>query len=1227
MRNLKKIFVTFVICFICLIVCSFSYAAEEQDNSEDNNDNNHFMTQEEAGQVIATFTKNFYDDWKTKVQYSNDTSSTAFKESYQMILDNGTYKMNSKSFIDYVIHNCLGLGEDEYQSGAGLINRTFGDLPDECYDSNGNVIRSKLKPGDVLYFRGLTEDYYIYIGKNYDDSDEGEEEIIYVDSSGLNKSKMDDVINFNNVTYFFRIRESVASSIRKGNARSNVDVEYEDEYGRYYGTTEGRYVGSYSFLSWLFNAFVGFMDYLFGIICYILRAPFIGWANIVENIIDSSIVDIQGLKVQETTSQNNDEERTSAISMEVTEASETIEQRDETSVYKPVANDKFKSEDEFSNRVNIENIIYNELPILDVDIFDVNLTKYENLTDEERESTPVKLLRENIAIWYFSIRNVTIVIMLLFLVYLGIRLAVSVSGEKKAQYKELLKAWVVGFIVIFTIHYFMILVIEVNNTLVGLMKEKLETQMEESGTSESLYDTVRTRAYSFKLSEGVPATIIYMVLIYFLIRFLFIYVKRYFTVNILTLMGPVIGAKYAFDKIQKGKTTSLSSWMFDYALNVLLQSVHAMLYTIYMTLAFQISSTSIPGFILALIMINFIFKAENIFLHVFKFNERASSIRDVRENKNYFAEAYAVTRGIGYYAKAIPLYGFDLVKNTTKLAGNELLAGAQLVTSGVNRGIWIGKNINAKANGEEPVEYKPIDVSEKLKKGAQKVSAGVTGKLDDALYKITGARSLKLGLGRMKLKDPEQYAKIKSILDANKKKKRQVLKRNISSGIKSVTTMAKLMGSIPMIVVDPGSGVTMLSTTVGDLKDMASGKPIYGHASRKQIRGKRGRVIATMLLGTPVIAINNSRKMHNEFKNDRKEIRKNEEMLADLRLAQVLKSTITTEAILLEAQSDVDLENMNESERKEAEKEHEELVKETIKASIASVLVGKDIQRTIKRYMKRNNITTLQASDIENILREFNIDCIQLQIDSLNIDHKDEIEELQNKVDSLKDKIKDAASDPAITQDEIDKLNEEVSKNEENVFVLSVLDLNKKAIKDVGKKVSKSGNLNNYMIHKNKLEHIVKDYIKKNKITKLEEDDIDKMAKIFEIETQKEENTYTDKESIEKKFEEPKKHKENKKQKKMNYKESTNAVLDSVLENGDKGIKENLNPKKVKAKYPKVSNEMISQIEIVSNLVRELETLDQKNKVKFGKSDSAINANRFIKEMHFGDKKKSKGKK
>ena len=1004
--------------------------------------------------------------------------------------------------------------------------------------------------------------------------------------------------------------------------------------------------------------FTEFMDYLFGIISFVIRAPFVGWANIIENIVDWTISDVQKIKIQNITYQDGIALGSGADSIETIEEYRTV-----NSTYKPAANDKLgndsslkntnnsKDNDPLQNRVNIETIIYNRLPLLDVNVFDVNLQdsqKRFGWTDEQlqdAQNSPVHLLRKNIAIWYFSIRNISIVVMLIILVYLGIKLAIATTGEKKAQCKELLKAWVMGFIAIFLIHYFMIIVIEVNSILVQTMEDALTGIVSQYG-HESLYDTIRTRAYSLKLSEGVPATIMYFILIYFLIRFLFIYIKRYFSVCILTLTGPLMGAKFAFDKIQKGRTTSLSNWMFDYALNVLLQSVHALIYLIYMTTAFKLAATSIPGFVLALVMINFIFKAEDYFLKIFKFDDRASTIRDVRENKNYFLEAYKVSAGIGYFARAIPMFGIGFVKNTTKLLGTEVLMGAQLVTSTVNRGVWAARNINARANDEASVPYTPIDVAERLRSARDQISAGITGRMDDALYKITGVRSLRLGLGRLKLSDPDQYSKIKKLMAKNKKLKREALKRRVGGDVKSIKTMAKLMAGIPMLVVSPGSGFTMLATSVDDLRSMVRKPRHYGHENEIDIRekprtitgksgkvkikrgkilvkGRRGRVVKLLAFGAPGMMLNNSIRTSKRFKVDKKQIRKNEQILGELRRAQVLKNTLSSEVLLYEALMQINLEEASEEEINIFQSKYEEALGQTMTMSLDSILVGKNIEGTIKEYMKRNNLTKLDSSDIKNILKELNLENIENQIASLTVKDLGMVNKLQNKIKDLEEQIASMGENIASNNAEIRQMRKEIKESEDKIVTLTdKID----SIKEVGKRVSNSGNLSDYMINKSKLEQMVIDYLRVNEKEKLEEDDIDKIVTRFEAEISADKHK-----------------KELKTDKKLNRREAASAILDNGLEDemdlterlkaqteekkdGKQGNSEGTE-KKEEPKFGNMPDEMFTQLETISELVRELETLEQKNKVTFGNSAPSIQAKHFTKEIQSRIKKKKKDKK
>lgn len=1193
MKKLKKVIIVIIMFFIALLFSNSSYA----------------VTQERAGEGLANFAKNFYNMYQSYTKYSVEGRETT----YTGITVDGQYKFDCVGWISFAIHQCLGIGEDEFTYFAvppGVYNNVRNDAGyfngfelikgkiDENTSLTRNEVENTVKPGDILFCSPKGPHVVLYVGDG---------KIVHCGGNNLTyESLYDNSMQYTGYCAIGRITKVKAEAIQEGNITEIFDGDYLDEYGRYYGTTEGRYVGSYNVVSWLFNQFVGFMDYLFGIIAYILRAPFVGWANIIENMINDTIVNIQGVEVKDTDD-----------GMEVTNDIETIEDGDTSSVYKPVANDKLQNTVATSNRINIEDLIYNNIPILDVDFFDVNLDKFvgaKKIDADKAASSPVVLLRKNVAIWYYSIRNVSIVIMLLVLVVLGIKLALSNIGEKQANYKELLKAWLIGFIVIFFIHFFMIIVIDVNNILVDTFHEALDDQLQGSA---SLYDTVRTRAYSFKLSEGVPATIIYMVLIYFLIKFLFIYVKRYFTVNILALMGPIMGAKYAYDKVTKGKTSSLSNWMFDFAMNVLLQTVHAMLYSVFMVMAFEVSTTSIPGFVLALVMLNFIFKAEELFLKIFKFDDRSSSIRDVRENKNYFLEAYKVTTGVAYFAGAVPKFGFGAVKNTTKYAGLTAGLAGQLVTSGVNTIDWAVKNRNtdikdlAKGKG---VPYKHGDFVGTVKGIADKVGAGVTGKLDDALYATTGKRSLKLGLGRMKLEDKERYTATKALLAKNKKLKKEVLKRNIGGGIKSVTTMAKLMGSIPMMVVDPGSGFTMFTTTVGDLKDMASGDPHYGHMSRKQIRGRRGRVAATLLLGTPVVAVNGAGKSFKQLKKDRKDIRKNKQILDNLREAQVLQSKIKKQTSLISAQRQLELEALPEEERDSAKKQYEKALKDTINKALVSVLTGKNIEGAIKDYMKRNRVNRLQSSDIEKLLKEFNLENIDKQIEKLTVIEQREIDKLQEKVNNLKAQIENAAESVNLSDEAIKAIKAEINADEVEIGKHTS---QRDAIKEINKKISISQDLDKYMIHTDSVEKIVKDYMEKEKVETLSQEDVDKIVSIFETQISEQKNIYASKDGITKKFEESEKEK-------LDRKESVGAILDSILEEGDKGVKEDIKEKRESKEYDKISDNMFTQLETMSDMVRELETLDQKNKVVFG--NSKIHAKQFAKQIKFGEQKNKKEK-
>ena len=192
-------------------------------------------------------------------------------------------------------------------------------------------------------------------------------------------------------------------------------------------------------------------------------------------------------------------------------------------------------------------------------------------------------------------------------------MAISTAVEEKILYKRYLKDWLVSFIIVFCIHYVMIFVLDINEYLVGLFKTSMPNQ------EQTLYETVRTKAYELKFTSGIAGTIMYIYLVYLMIKYLFIYAKRYLTINILAVIAPLIGISYSIDKIKDNKGQSFNAWLTDFTLTSLLQTIHALIYTLFISVALETSEDNIGGTIFAFILLNFMTKADKILMNIFNF--------------------------------------------------------------------------------------------------------------------------------------------------------------------------------------------------------------------------------------------------------------------------------------------------------------------------------------------------------------------------------------------------------------------------------------------------------------------------------------------------------------------------------------------------------------------------------------------------------------------------------
>lgn len=1148
-----------IFCIITMLFSGRAYATEVI-RDEETGEAKVVVTVEEAGNATSDFARNFNSYYGSQTEHLN-----SINDSYSGEKIDDKYKFSSVGWIEFVIYNSLGL--DVRNEGLSCFRFGSSSSTISCDNKYHFIkksstaldreqdVRLLVQPGDILFEEG-GQNIAIYTGG----------EIIYCANGGLNQISLypedgKTRTDFNDYCAIARIKETSAHELVASEVTTLFNQNDDDtQYNTYYGTTEGRYVGSYSFnlLDWLFKGFIGFFDYLFGIIFYIIKAPFLGWANIVENWINDNINYISGITV------------TDVPDTDMSQPGYTPDARDIR----------------LSKRINVEDIIYNKVPLLDVDIFDVGLSKYQNEYITIDDQSILYLLKDNIAAWYYGIRNVSIVGMLLVLIYLGIRLAISSTGQGKSKYKQMLVAWVTSFVAIFFIHYFMIIVIEANQVLIDWfsVENTVFTDWLGQGIKNGLplYDTIRTRAYSLKLSEALPATIMYIVLVYYLIKFLFVYIRRYFTINILALMAPIMCAKNAFDKISKGKSGSMSAWMYDFALNVWLQALHAIVYTIYMLMAYKFAMESIAGFALALIFMNFIFKAESLFIKIFRFDD-AKSLKDVKEGKNYITDGFKAGVGLTFYTIGVTKFGFGLVKNTTKAVVN--------TAEGV---VQIGADVLNKIPGVNT----DIDVVDSLEKSRK----ARLQELNDSIQRLTGYRSLSLDLENLKDSDPTLYTQAKKKLDENKKLKKQIYSRSLKNGINPVKNMFALLTGTASVVVDPKVGVTAFATTLFNLGDSSNRKMRYGH--KRNIIGRAGSITANVLtLGAYSTLKSNIESNNKELDK----LRKSTKQIQDMRKADALEIEIENQTKEIKANikpEDIDT--------------FEEIRRQMIKNTLESVLYGKNIKSAVKNYMYKNNLTKITSHDIEGIMREFNLAGIEKDIKSLTKTSEINIEKLEDEVDDLKDVINNAiqdvnedASDEAAKKKLKDSKKELNGKEEKLKNTKKELDV----IKHIERRIQYDSSLREGM-------HLdIKQVIKEYKLDKQSKDGKDYYlvdSDVKEIIEKYKKEQYVSIDTVKAKFEaeEAKKAKKSKPTDQPIKKERervANIFLDSVHQDGEEKlekIKEDTiksysrNSKgKINKKKEQKAKDIITSNPDIENLVskmRELKTLNEKYENKYG---------------------------
>ncbi len=271
-----------------------------------------------------------------------------------------------------------------------------------------------------------------------------------------------------------------------------------------------------------------------------------------------------------------------------------------------------------SKGFSIQKLVFNKIPIFDINFFQTN----------SNDSDIQENLKIAISKFYYLLRTIAIVGSLLILIYSGIRIALSSIAMEKAKYKNMIIGWLEGFIILMLLPIIMIAILKISGLLLDLCESIMTSICGQDVLTleDNLFDQATTSTEK-GFSLIIP-TIMYWMLTFYQLKFFIMYGKRLFNTAFLITISPLVIIQNMFDKVGDGQAQAFKVWLNEYATNILIQPLHALLYMIFMSIASNIIETA-P--ILALVFMAALSRGERVFKNVFRFKD-SITVNGMKDN-------------------------------------------------------------------------------------------------------------------------------------------------------------------------------------------------------------------------------------------------------------------------------------------------------------------------------------------------------------------------------------------------------------------------------------------------------------------------------------------------------------------------------------------------------------------------------------------------------------------
>ena len=273
---------------------------------------------------------------------------------------------------------------------------------------------------------------------------------------------------------------------------------------------------------------------------------------------------------------------------------------------------------EISEYFTIEDLLTNKYPIFNINMFED--TPSGSLSDLSNS------IKDNVAIWYTAVRNLAAIGCAILVLYVGIRVAIASTAEDSAKYKKMLTSWLVGVILLFVIHYIIIIMINLSELFVSFISSAIEGDTGTTNMEESLLSGIPIMARSnISWGSGILYLILDCVLVYYEIKFFIMYLFRVLRIFIMTIISPLICMTYPIDTIGDGRAQGFNNWFRQIMIEIFIQPIHLIIYVVFIYSAGEIAKEA-P--ILGVVFIIALDNAERIIRSALKI--KGKGLRDIK---------------------------------------------------------------------------------------------------------------------------------------------------------------------------------------------------------------------------------------------------------------------------------------------------------------------------------------------------------------------------------------------------------------------------------------------------------------------------------------------------------------------------------------------------------------------------------------------------------------------